>query len=218
MPESSTAIVPDLVHEVKTPSAAGFEPLLTREWLVTNGLGGYASGTVAGVSTRRYHALLVAALPAPLGRTVTLCQLWERLRLPDGRWVQLGGVERVGRAPELPGAGYLREFRLETGLPGWHYEVEGLRLEKRVVMPHLQNTVHVLYRIEGASGPVRLELEPAVHFRAHEAQVDAPLAGPYSLAFTDGRYELLVPGNCPPLRFRPQGGEPTFTVTGRKLV
>src|SRR5688500_4570324 len=53
-------------------SEAEREALLTREWLVTNGLGGYASGTVSGVSTRRYHGLLIAALPAPFGRMMTL--------------------------------------------------------------------------------------------------------------------------------------------------
>ncbi len=229
MPETDTiattellsTVVPDLIEKVEVVSAAGFEPMLSHEWLVTNGLGGYASGTVAGVCTRRYHALLIAALPAPTGRLVTLCQLWERLRFRDGRVIQLGGVEKVGQLPDLPGAGFLREFRLEAGLPIWTYEMEGLRLEKRIVMPHRQNTVHILYRISGgdaASGPVHLELEPAVHFRAHESEVNAPLAGPYSLAFSEGRYELTVPGSCPPLRFRPQGGEATFTVTGRKLV
>jgi glycogen debranching enzyme len=219
--ELLAATVPDLVEKVEASSAAGFEPLLSREWLVTNGLGGYASGTVAGMCTRRYHALLIAALPAPIGRLVTLCQLWERLRFPDGRVIQLGGVEKVGHQPDLPGAGFLREFRLEAGLPIWTYEIEGLRLEKRIVMPHRQNTVHLLYRISAkgrAPGPVHLELEPAVHFRAHESEVNAPLSGPYSLAFSEGRYELTVPGACPPLRFRPQGGEATFTVTGRKLV
>src|SRR5512145_3545402 len=57
---------------------------LSREWLVTNGLGGYASGTLAGVITRRYHGILIAALPAPFGRMVMVSQLGERLRLPGG--------------------------------------------------------------------------------------------------------------------------------------
>src|SRR5262245_15695483 len=69
------------------------EVLLTREWLVTNGLGGYASGTVAGVLTRRYHGVLIAALPAPLGRTVLLSRLTERLRLPEHPPVVLSGDE-----------------------------------------------------------------------------------------------------------------------------
>ena len=68
-------------------TAAKSELLLTREWLVTNGLGGYASGTIAGVASRRYHSLLIAALPAPLGRRVMLNHLSELLRLPDGSTV-----------------------------------------------------------------------------------------------------------------------------------
>src|SRR5712692_3001765 len=80
------------------------EPLLTRAWLVPNGLGGYATGTVGGVSTRRYHGLLIAALPAPLGRRMMLNHLSELLRLPDGSTVQFGGEERVGGSLELHGA------------------------------------------------------------------------------------------------------------------
>ncbi len=74
------------------------ESLLTREWLVANGLGGYASGTIAGVVSRRYHGLLIAALPAPLGRRVVLNHLSELLRLPDRDIAFLGGEERVGCA------------------------------------------------------------------------------------------------------------------------
>ena len=105
---------------------------LTREWLVTNGLGGYASGTVAGVPTRRYHGLLIAALPAPLGRIVMLNHLAEQLRLPDGtdRPARRRGADAATRST-LPGAGHLAEFRLEAGLPVWRYEVGGVVLEKR---------------------------------------------------------------------------------------
>src|SRR6185436_1935320 len=67
------------------------DPLVSREWLVTNGLGGYASGTDSGVATRRYHGLLIAALPAPLGRTLMLGQVTEVLRLADGTILRLGG-------------------------------------------------------------------------------------------------------------------------------
>src|SRR6478752_10735301 len=97
------------------------EALLTREWLVTNGLGGYASGTVSGVASRRYHGLLIAALPAPLGRWVMLNHLTELIRLPDGTTLRIGGEER-GRELQLHGADVLREFRLEMGLPVWTYE------------------------------------------------------------------------------------------------
>src|SRR3954465_1972027 len=95
------------------------EALLTREWLVTNGLGGYASGTVAGVASRRYHGLLVAALPAPLGRRMMFNHLSELVRVADGTSGLLGGEERSGGVLDLPGAAYLREFRLDHGLPVW---------------------------------------------------------------------------------------------------
>src|SRR4051794_16094372 len=95
-----------------------------REWLVTNGLGGYASGTVPGVITRRYHGLLIAALPAPLGRVVMLSHVAEQLQFDDGRCVEIGGREQSGDAPDAHGTGYLTEFRLEAGLPIWRYEVE----------------------------------------------------------------------------------------------
>src|SRR5436853_3887875 len=97
------------------------EALLSREWLVTNALGGYASGTIAGVPTRRYHGLLIAALPAPLGRMVMLRHLREQLRFPDGTVVQIGGEERAENDLEMPAANYLIEFRLENGLPVWRY-------------------------------------------------------------------------------------------------
>ncbi len=67
------------------------------EWLVTNGLGGYASGTVAGFATRRYHGLLIAALPSPLGRTMMLNHCVERLGLPDGSAATLGVEHRAVR-------------------------------------------------------------------------------------------------------------------------
>src|SRR5437870_13622963 len=101
------------------------DPLLTREWLLTNGLGGYASGTVAGVITRRYHGVLIAALPAPFGRTVMLSRVAEELYLPGGRCVEFGSRGRTGDAPDAHGTGHLVEFRLEGGLPVWRYEMEG---------------------------------------------------------------------------------------------
>src|ERR1700716_3228966 len=97
--------------------------LLTREWLVTNGLGGYASGSVAGACTRRYHGLLIAALPAPHGRMMMFNHLAEEARLPGGRVILLGGEELADQAV-LHGAAFLSEFRLEAGLPIWRYEAD----------------------------------------------------------------------------------------------
>ena len=92
------------------------EKLLTSEWLVANGLGGYASGTVSGIPTRRYHGLLIAALPAPLGRMMLLNHLSEQVRLPDGRVIRFGGQEWVGGRIEYENS-TLCEFQLQGGLP-----------------------------------------------------------------------------------------------------
>src|SRR5262245_17149209 len=99
----------DRLRRIEWPvfDPANPDALVTREWLVTNALGGYASGTVAGVMTRRYHGLLIAALPVPLGRTVMLSHLAEQLRLPDGRRFEIGGRERTHEAPDAKGSGYL---------------------------------------------------------------------------------------------------------------
>src|ERR1700680_3757027 len=86
--------------------------LLNREWLVTNGLGGYASGTVSGAVTRRYHGLLIAALPAPLGRIVMWSHVSEFLRFSDDDVVSLGAEERAGGQLDLKSADYLTELRL----------------------------------------------------------------------------------------------------------
>src|SRR4026209_1685804 len=106
------------------------DPMPRREWLVTNGLGGYASGSVAGVITRRYHGVLIASLPAPFGRIVMMSHLPEQVRLGGGRRIEIGGRESSVEADVL-GTSYLTEFRLECGLPVWRYEVEGLTIEKR---------------------------------------------------------------------------------------
>src|SRR3979490_2199932 len=148
------------------------EVLLTREWLVTNGLGGYASGTVSGAITRKYHGLLVAALPAPLGRVVMWNHVSEFLRFEGDEVASLGAEERAGGQLDLKRAEYLREFRLEDGMPVWVYRVRNFVIEKRISMPHLQNTVHISYQISGEGKPPRLELRPAFHFRHHEEAVD----------------------------------------------
>src|SRR3954452_8377276 len=179
------------------------EVLLQREWLVTNGLGGYASGTVSGAITRKYHGILIAALPAPLGRMVMWSHVSEFLRFSEQDVVSLGADERAGGQLNLQGADYLREFRLEDGLPVWIYAVRDLVIEKRVVLPHLQNTVHVSYTITEGSTLPRLELRPAFQFRHHEAPVNQEIAAPYKVTATEGRFEITGSRRrIPPLRMR----------------
>jgi predicted glycogen debranching enzyme len=192
----------------------GEDALVDREWLVANGLGGYSTGTLAGVCTRRYHGLLVASLPG-VGRTVMLSQLHDAVRREDGGHLELGGAERAGGL-ELDGAAYLEEFRLEMGLPVWTYQVRGARVEKRIVMPHRQNTVRITYRL--LDGPaVTLRLRPGVHFRPHDAPVGAALQR-YRFSAEDGRYELVAPDTgLPPLRTFLGGARAAFVLERERL-
>jgi predicted glycogen debranching enzyme len=197
---------------------AGSEPLLTSEWLVTNGLGGYASGTVGGVASRRYHGLLIAALPAPLGRWVMLNHLTELVRLPGGSTALLGGSEHTGGVLDLPGATFLAEFRLHMGLPVWTYEIDGIVIEKTILLPHGQNTVHVRYRLLKGDGKVRLKLRPSLHFRPHEAAVDETPADACTVSVDQHRYELLSNNTAlPPLRLYLHNKNPAFTLESHTI-
>jgi predicted glycogen debranching enzyme len=193
------------------------EPLVTREWLVTNGLGGYASGTIAGVTTRRYHGLLIAAMPAPLGRMMMLNHLSEHVRLPDGSVIALSGEERKPQNLNVPGAAYLDEFRLEMGLPVWRYRIQHLVVEKRLFLPRHQNTVHITYRLVEGNDTLRLKLMPSVHFRSHDAHVSSPLRPMFELRSVDERFELSAGSDLPTLRITPFGYRTAFTIERRHV-
>jgi len=190
------------------------ERLLSREWLVTNGLGGYASGSIAGVATRRYHGLLIAALPTPIGRTVMLSHVGEWVRLPDRRTIALAGEERPDMSFQLPEI--LTEFRLEMGLPVWTYHVGDAVLEKRILLPYGQNTVHVNYRLSGPGPGVRLVLRPRVHFRGHELPVEEGYDQPCRLHVLDRRFEVHSEENpqLPPLRMTLLGRDAQLVLEG----
>lgn len=188
--------------------------VLQREWLITNGLGGYASGTISGQVTRRYHGLLVAALPAPLGRVVMFNHLAEFLYLPDGRVVPIGGAEpSQGRSGDDPGH-YVTEFRLEDQLPVWRLEAAGVVIEKRLLLVHGQNTVHVSYKLLSEHENVRLELRPSFNFRPHENDVADPLEE-YVINIKGRRFEIQAVGDkYPPLRVALHGHRAALTYDG----
>jgi predicted glycogen debranching enzyme len=183
-----------------------------REWLVTNGLGGYASGTVAGVLTRRYHGLLIAALPAPLGRFVMLSHLLERVKLPGGQVIWLGDEDEVAGPNATDRNEHLAEFRLELGLPVWVYRVHGVTIEKRILMPHCQNTVYVSYRMVEGDGSVRFALRPSVHFRPHEAAVNESQEQTYTVSASESHYEVSGGGDLPVLRLTLKGHRAALTL------
>lgn len=197
------------------PITSDAESLLNQEWLVTNGLGGYASGTISGAVTRRYHGFLTASLPAPLGRIVMLNHLSEQVIRPDGVRVDLTAEELSGRRLQLPGSQSLKAFRLEMGLPVWRYEIDGMVLEKRVMMPYGQNTTHICYELlEG--DVLQLELRPSIHFRPQEATVEREFAKNYTLMVNDDQFEIHADSEYPPLRLCLCGEHAIFVMDRRK--
>jgi predicted glycogen debranching enzyme len=187
--------------------------LLHRQWLVTNGLGGYASGTISGAVTWRYHGLLIAALPAPFGRTLMLNHLEESLRFPDGKVIQFGGGE-PSEPGEPPAPNYLVEFRLENQMPFWRYRVDGVTIEKRILMPNRQNTVHVTYTIETQRDGFWLELRPSVHFRAFEDSVSKAHSNNYEVRTRGQQFEVDSREGYPPLRLAIDSTESRFIQDG----
>jgi predicted glycogen debranching enzyme len=135
-----------------------------REWLVTNGLGGWASGTVSGANTRRYHGLFVPALQPPLGRTVLVAKLNERATVA-GQVFPLSSNEYGDGTIDPHGYVHIESFRLDWGVPTWTYALAGGLLEKRLWMPHGHDSVFVTYAWRRAAHPLDLEVLVMTTFR-----------------------------------------------------
>ena len=141
---------------------------MRREWLVSNGIGGYAMGTVAGVLTRRYHGLLIAALQPPLGRTLLLARLDATARYA-GRDYALFAEDRGGDIYPPEGFRHCEGFHLDGAIPVWDYALADALLEQRVWMRQGENTSYVRYTLRRASGPVALTLTALTSARdSHE--------------------------------------------------
>ena len=136
----------------------------SREWLVTNGIGGYASGTIAGSQTRRYHGLLVAALHPPVGRTQLVSAIDEiahyagaDFSLATHRWAS-GAVEPQGFL-------LLEDFHLEGTTPVWTYALADALLEKRIWMRQGENTTFIQYSLVRGDNAIEMELKALVNYR-----------------------------------------------------
>ncbi len=145
----------------------------SREWLCTNGIGGYASGTVAGLLTRRYHGLLIAALAPPVGRTLLVAKVDEVVRY-DGQTYLLATNRWAGGTIDPQGYREIERFRLEGTTPVWTYACGDARLEKRIFMEPGANTTYVRYRILRARTEVALEIGLLVNYRDDHATTRAP--------------------------------------------
>src|SRR5882757_9843724 len=144
----------------------------SREWLVTNGIGGYASGTLAGGMSRRYHGLLVAALRPPVGRTQLVAWIDEIVRY-NGAEFALATHRWASGSIEPRGFQYIEEFRLEGTMPVWTYAIGDARLEKRIWMQRDANTTYVQYTMVQGSGSLEMELKALVNHRDFHATTHA---------------------------------------------
>lgn len=169
------------------------EKLYFNEWLITNGLGGFACGSLACVPMRRYHCLLNAALPNPYGRTILLNHVAEEVHFPDKSYVQLSFLRTKPDAAveSIPPA----EFRLENGLPVWIYDIKGVIIEKSLMLIHRQNTLHVSYKLKSPHEGIYIKWRPFFHFRANEQPVNAEIPDEaYTVLAKDLQYEISCPG------------------------
>ena len=168
---------------------------LEREWLVTNGLGGYALGTVAGATTRAYHGLLVAAVNGPADRRMLVTKIDEVVTLADGEAAALGTNEWASDATAPLGYQRLAAFTLDAGLPRWMYRLpNGGALTKQVWMEHGENLTYVRYEYTadgGASGDVTLTLTPFCLERDHHGNTRGS---------ADWRFDVLPSANACAIR------------------
>ncbi|AKG20111.1 amylo-alpha-1,6-glucosidase [Calothrix sp. 336/3] len=144
----------------------------SREWLVTNGIGGYASGTVAGMLTRRYHGLLIAALQPPLGRTLLVTKFDETV-IYDTNSYYLHTNRWADEIVSPNGYRHIERFSLEGTIPLWHFTFADALLEKRIWMQQGANTTYVQYTLRRGTQPLKLTLKAMVNYRDYHGTTQA---------------------------------------------
>jgi predicted glycogen debranching enzyme len=181
------------------------EAATRREWLVTNGIGGFAAGTVAGMNTRRYHGLLIAALRPPVERVAMVAKL-DVVASYRGRRFDLATNEFADGTVSPRGCLQLESFHLEGNIPVWTWLLGDALLEQRIWMPHGANTTYVSFTALRADAAVDLQLTPLCTYRDYHSQhcgdrntsVDA-IAGGVAVESYPGarRFRILLPsGRC----------------------
>jgi len=194
---TSDATVPPDLPTLTLPAPDVLPSSLSFEWLVTNGLGGYASGTVPGIDTRRYHGLLMAALCPPVARTLLLARVHEELAVGDERYA-LHAAEYHDGTIHPTGHRYLTGFHLDGTLPVWRYRCGDCEIEKTLWMAHGHNTTLLRYTLLSAPAPIRLRLEPFTTHRDYHAQTHGSSDWRFAVeALPDGCRVQAFPGATP---------------------
>ena len=137
------------------------ETALEKEWIITNGIGGFASSTIIGANTRKYHGLLVAPIIPPARRTLILSKLDESVEI-DGRKYDL--FTNIGTSYISQGFKYQTSFEKEY-IPVFTYKVEDVEITKTICMEHFKNTVGVYYKIKNGKHHTKMTLAPIMNFR-----------------------------------------------------
>jgi predicted glycogen debranching enzyme len=143
-----------------------------REWIVTNGIGGFASGTIAGCMTRRYHGLLIAALRPPVGRTQLVAGVDELVRYAGAEY-SLATHQWASGAVDPKGFLNIQSFRLEGMTPVWTYALADALLEKRIWMRQGENTTYLEYSLVRGSEAIEMETKALVNYRDFHASTHA---------------------------------------------
>ncbi|SHH62839.1 glycogen debranching enzyme, putative [Chryseolinea serpens] len=176
-----------------------FDQSLRLEWLETNGIGGYASGTVSGANSRKYHGLLVSAQHPPVGRVVALSKLEETLVVKgpgntEERF-ELGANQYPG-AVHPKGFQYLKNFERQL-FPVFTYEAGGVEIRKTIAAVHGENTTLVIYEVIRARRPFTLELLPLSSCRDFHSLTFANDAIGTQYIFDEGIFRTLNYLTCP---------------------
>jgi predicted glycogen debranching enzyme len=172
----------------------------SREWLETNGIGGFASSTIVGLDTRRYHGLLTAATKPPVGRVVLLSKLEETLVIDSARFELSTNQYQAAVYPR--GHLYLNSFRLDP-FPLFRYRLQGLEVQKSVFLVHGENTVVVQYSLSGDPGSrsCALEVRPLIAFRDFHGTTHANESINRNVETAPGRATVTPYPDLPSLHF-----------------
>lgn len=184
---------------------ADFSEAIRHEWLETNGLGGWASSSIIGCNTRRYHGLLVAATKPPAERMALISKLDETIVLNAERF-ELGSNLYQNNIIHPQGNQYLQEFSKEL-FPQWMYEINGIQLRKTIAMIHGENTTVVLYEVLKALQPFQVELLPLLSGRGYHSLMHANDAAGHEFHFSNHLFQTKIFNDTPAIYINIPGSD-----------
>jgi predicted glycogen debranching enzyme len=182
-----------------------FSEAIQHEWLETNGLGGWASSSIIGCNTRRYHGLLVAATKPPAERMALVSKLDETIVVNDKR-IELGTNQYQGHVIYPNGHEYVEQFSKEL-FPQWNYRVNGIELKKTIAMIHGQNTTVVVYEVVKATQTFHLELLPLLSVRGYHSLMHANDAVNHACDFSGHTLQMNVYNDTPAIHIHVPGSD-----------